>query len=97
MSKFQSTVSTVTALASIFAAGAAGFKLAQTQPDYDSKEPQPALEQKLTQLEQKLEEKVAPPPQMLPEPAPTVPTLPSTPPAPQTPPPPVEPSTEASP
>ena len=90
MSKFQSTVSTVAALVSIFAAGAAGYKLAQTQPDYYSKEPQPALEQKL-------EEKVAPPPQMLPEPAPTVPTLPSTPPAPQTPPPPVEPSTEASP
>lgn len=97
MSKFQSTVSTVAALASIFAAGAAGWKLAQNQPDYNPNEPQPALEQKLTQLEQKLEEKVAPPPQMLPQPAPTVPTLPPTPQAPQPPPPPVEPPTETTP
>jgi hypothetical protein len=62
MSKFQSTISTVAALASIFGAGAAGWKLAQTQPDYKPKEPQPAIEQKLTELEQKIESKLATPP-----------------------------------
>ncbi len=67
MSKFQSTISTVAALASIFGAGAAGWKLAQQQPDYKPEEPQPAIEQKLTQLEQKLEDKLTtPPPAQLP-------------------------------
>lgn len=83
MSKFQSTVSTVAALASIFAAGAAGYKLAQSQPDYTPQEPQPAIEQKLTQLEQKLEEKLSTPfqqpsqqPSVTPQPQHTVQSLP---------------------
>lgn len=62
MSKFQSTVSTVAALASIFGAGAAGWKLAQTQPDYNPQEKPPVIEQKLTELEQKIESKLATPP-----------------------------------
>lgn len=91
MSKFQSTISTVAALASIFGAGAAGWKLAQQQPPEKAPE-QPAIEQKLTQLEQKLEDKlIAPPTPTLP-PSQTplqAPATPSLPPAPVTPPPPV--------
>lgn len=96
MSKFQSTISTVAALASIFGAGAAGWKLAQQQPDYKPEEPQPAIEQKLTQLEQKLEDKLVippaqdqTPPQSPPQgstPAPvTLPPLPQQPPVPPAP------------
>lgn len=75
MSKFQSTISTVAALASIFGAGAAGWKLAQSQT-----EPQtPALQQKLTQLEQKIETKlVTPQPEIVPH-AETPPEAPVTP------------------
>ncbi len=89
MSKFQSTISTVAALASIFGAGAAGWKLAQTQPEVTPTDPQPAIEQKLTQLEQKLEEKLTIPlqqplqqPSVAPQPLPT-------PPAPEAPPEPI--------
>jgi hypothetical protein len=92
MSKFQSVVSTVAALASIFAAGAAGYKLAQNQPDYKPADPQPAIEQKLTQLEQKLEQKLSTPLQEPLQQAPTAPPLPPTPQAQQ---PPSEPVTEA--
>ena len=89
MSKFQSVVSTVAALTSIFGVGAAGYKLAQVQPDYNSKESPSALEQKITQLEQKLEEKLTTPLQMPPQAAPVAPTLPQapTPPTPPLPPP----------
>jgi hypothetical protein len=93
MSKFQSVVSTVAALASIFAAGAAGYKLAQRQPEYKPTDPQPAIEQKLTQLEQKLEQKLSTPLQEPLQQAPTAPPLPPTPQAQQ---PPSEPVTEAS-
>jgi uncharacterized protein HemX len=86
MSKFQSTISTVAALASIFGAGAAGWKLAQTQPDYKPEEPQPAIEQKLTQLEEKLEEKLTTPLQQPQQQAPIMPQLPPTPQAPPAPP-----------
>ena len=50
MSKFQSTVSTVAALASICGATAAGWKLA----DMSSNQPTADLEQKIHILEQKL-------------------------------------------
>jgi len=93
MSKFQSVISTVAALASIFAAGAAGYKLAQRQPDYKPTDPQPAIEQKLTQLEQKLEENLTRPLQEAPQQVLTTPQLPQTPPPPPTP---SEPLTEAS-
>jgi uncharacterized protein HemX len=86
MSKFQSTISTVAALASIFGAGAAGWKLAQTQPDYKPEEPQPAIEQKLTQLEQKLEEKLSTPIQEPLQQAPAATQLPPTPQIPPAPP-----------
>lgn len=96
MSKFQSTISTVAALASIFGAGAAGWKLAQSQPEYKPEDPKPAIEQKLTQLEQKLEKTlVTPPTPVLPSSqttlqAPATPSLPlapvNTPPAPEPPP-----------
>lgn len=52
MSKFQSTISTVAALASIFGAAAAGWKLAQSNSDI----PPSALDQKIEQLEQKIEQ-----------------------------------------
>ncbi len=73
MSKFQSTVSTVAALASIFGAGAAGWKLAQDakpqpieqsqpiqQPEYEERINQ--LEQKIEQTQQPIVQNVAPPP-----------------------------------
>jgi len=93
MSKFQSVISTVAALASIFAAGAAGYKLAQSQPEYKPTDPQPAIEQKLTQLEQKLEQNLARPLQEPLQQAPETPQLPQTPQAPPIPP---EPPTEVS-
>lgn len=52
MSKFQSTISVVAALASIFGAGAAGWKLSQSNTDV----PPSALDQKIEQLEQKIEQ-----------------------------------------
>lgn len=55
MSKFQSTVSTVAALASIFGATAAGWKLA----DMSSSQSTTNLEQKIQVLEQKLNESVS--------------------------------------
>lgn len=94
MSKFQSTISTVAALASIFGAGAAGWKLAQSQPEYKPQDP-PQIEQKLTELEQKLENTLATPQlpsQTAPEastpapaPLPPIPQQPPTPPAPEAP------------
>ena len=58
MSKFQSTISTVAALASIFGAAAAGWKLAQSNSDV----PPSALDQKIEQLEQKIEQTSIPAP-----------------------------------
>lgn len=58
MSKFQSTISTVAALASIFGAAAAGWKLAQSNSDI----PPSALDQKIEQLEQKIEQTTNPAP-----------------------------------
>lgn len=52
MSKFQSTISTVAALVSIFGAAAAGWKLAQPNPDVSPN----SLDQKIEQLEQKIQE-----------------------------------------
>lgn len=88
MSKFQSTVSTVAALVSIFGAAAAGYKLAQ-QPNQKPEESPPAIEQKLTQLEQKIEEKLTTAPQQPLQQAPITPQLPQTAPLP---PPPIQPS-----
>ena len=56
MSKFQSTISVVAALASIFGAGAAGWKLAQ---DNEAKPPEPTAqtsnyEQNINQLQQEI-------------------------------------------
>lgn len=63
MSKFQSTISTVAALASIFGAAAAGWKLAQSNSDV----PPSALDQKIEQLEQKIEQTTNPVPIETPE------------------------------
>ena len=49
---FSKTVSVFAALASIFAAGAAGWKLADTQKEV----PLSPLDQKVMELEKKLEE-----------------------------------------
>lgn len=66
MSKFQSTVSTVAALASIFGAAAAGYKLAQGEESKQQITP-PALEQKISQLEEKIN-KEPPQNQVIPNP-----------------------------
>lgn len=58
MSKFQSTISTVAALASIFGAAAAGWKLAQSNTNV----PPSALDQKIEQLEQKIKQTTNPAP-----------------------------------
>ena len=63
VSKFQSTISVVAALASIFGAGAAGWKLAQSNTDV----PPSALDQKIEQLEQKIEQTTTPTPTETPE------------------------------
>ena len=76
---FSKTVSVVAALASIFAAGATGYKLADTQKDV----PLSPLDQKVMELEKKLIEVTEPQPVNLP--APIVQTVPQ----PVTPPPPV--------
>lgn len=95
MSKFQSTISTVAALASIFGAGAAGWKLAQVNADV----PPTVLDQKINQLDQKLEDLTKPevvaetpaphpveePPQVPLTPAPQPATLPPVPPLPPVP------------
>ena len=75
---FSKTVSVVAALASIFAAGATGWKLADSQKDV----PLSPLDQKVMELEKKLEEvkepqvapdsgvqqPITPPPVVLPQP-----------------------------
>jgi basic membrane lipoprotein Med (substrate-binding protein (PBP1-ABC) superfamily) len=58
VSKFQSTISTVAALASIFGAAAAGWKLAQSNTNV----PPSALDQKIEQLEQKIKQTTNPAP-----------------------------------
>lgn len=76
MSKFQSTVSTVAALASIFGAGAAGWKLAADS----QRVPETPVEEKIAEPETKVAEPsvtmatqpVAPPPTELPQVAPVV-------------------------
>ena len=72
---FSKTISTIAALASIFGAGAAGWKLAQD----NSQTQQPILDQRIEQLEQQLEEAKkepvateAPQPMSLPTPAPVL-------------------------
>ena len=77
---FSKTVSVVAALASIFAAGATGYKLADTQKDV----PLSPLDQKVMELERKLievtEPQVAPvvpqPVNDIPLAVPAAPTLP---------------------
>jgi hypothetical protein len=80
---FSKTVSVFAALASIFAAGATGWKLADSQKEV----PLTPLDQKVMELEKKLEEaqqpQVAPEPVKLPAPiVQTVPQLPVLPPPP---------------
>ena len=87
---FSKTVSVVAALTSIFAAGATGYKLADSQKDV----PLSPLDQKVMELEKKLievtEPQVAPVvPQPITLPAPVVPQ-PATPPPPVLPPAPVD-------
>ena len=87
---FSKTVSVVAALASIFAAGATGWKLADTQKEV----PLSSLDQKVMELEKKLEEvkepqvapdsgvqqPITPPTPVLPQPITPVPVvLPATP------------------
>jgi len=71
---FSKTVSVFAALASIFAAGATGWKLADSQKEV----PLSPLDQKVMELEKKLDQaqqpQVAPPPVNLP--TPTVQTAP---------------------
>jgi hypothetical protein len=59
---FSKTVSVVAALASIFAAGATGWKLADTQKEV----PLGSLDQKVMELEKKLEEVTVKEPQVVP-------------------------------
>ncbi len=72
---FSKTVSVVAALTSIFAAGATGWKLADTQKEV----PLSPLDQKVMELEKKLEEVTEPqviPPQPVNLPAPIAQTVP---------------------
>ena len=84
---FSKTVSVVAALASIFAAGATGWKLAQDDNQEQQSQTAP-LEQKIQELEKKLEEPKQQPITSMPAPVTLPPTqVPELPPA--TPPPPV--------
>ncbi len=74
---FSKTVSVVAALTSIFAAGATGWKLADTQKEV----PLSPLDQKIMELEKKLEEVTVKEPKVVPPqpvnlPAPIAQTLP---------------------
>jgi len=74
---FSKTVSVVAALASIFAAGATGWKLADTQKDV----PLSPLDQKVMELEKKFDEVTVKQPQVVPPqpvnlPAPIAQTVP---------------------
>ena len=75
---FSKTISTIAALASIFGAGAAGWKLAES----NSQQPPTVLDEKINQLDQKLEELAKPAPVVVPAapqvltPAPQPATLP---------------------
>ncbi len=59
---FSKTISVVAALTSIFAAGATGWKLADTQKEV----PLTPLDQKVMELEKKLEEVAVKEPQVIP-------------------------------
>ena len=86
---FTKTISTVAALASIFGAATAGWKLAEST----SQQPPTVLDEKINQLDKKLEElsKPAPVPvtQVAPAPAPVAPAPVILPTSQPTPPPPV--------
>jgi len=74
---FTKTISVCAALASIFAAGATGWKLADTQKEV----PLSPLDQKVMELEKKLEEVTVKEPQVIPPqpvnlPAPIAQTVP---------------------
>lgn len=83
---FSKTVSVFAALASIFAAGAAGWKLANENQTKPTQEINQTYEQHITDLQQKISEleqketipAVTPPPQ-LPQPTQTPPPLPPVP------------------
>jgi hypothetical protein len=68
---FTKTVSVVAALASIFGAATAGWKLTEAS----SQQPVTELDQKLTQLDQKLEDLSKPAPVTLPQTPPAAPVL----------------------
>ena len=71
---FTKTISTVAALASIFGAAAAGWKLA----DSNSQQPPTELDQKLNELDKKLEDLSKSPTVVVPQIPPTSSALPST-------------------
>ena len=71
---FTKTISTVAALASIFGAAAAGWKLTQMSSQSPS-----VLDEKLNQLDKKLEDLTKPAPITLPETPPEAPVLTSAP------------------
>jgi hypothetical protein len=96
MSKFQSTVSVVAALASIFGAGAAGWKLAQESGVKPTEEQSNSYEQHITELQKQISDleqqtKTVDPPAPAQLPAPVVPKQPVVQP-PVLPPPPVPPA-----
>ena len=86
---FSKTISVFAALASIFAAGATGWKLADSQKEV----PLSPLDQKVMELEKKLDQaqqpQVSPQPVILPTPQPQLPQTSQTPPSQPLPPPPV--------
>lgn len=85
MSKFQSTVSTVAALCSIFGVAAAGWKVAESKHTYDSQQETIRELQSKLEAEEKIEPvepviaPTLPPPQVQVQ-APPVPQLPEPPP-----------------
>ncbi len=96
MSKFQSTVSVVAALASIFGAGAAGWKLAQESGVKLVEEQSNPYEQHITELQKQISDleqqtKTVDPPAPAQLPAPVIPKQPAVQP-PVLPPPPIPPA-----
>jgi predicted negative regulator of RcsB-dependent stress response len=84
---FSKTISVFAALASIFGAGAAGWKLTQESQDKPIQQDVSVFEEKINQLEEKLKEKEETPqtqqPVVVQQPAIWVPPLPPLPPSPE--------------
>jgi predicted negative regulator of RcsB-dependent stress response len=84
---FSKTISVVAALASIFGAGAAGWKLTQESQDKPIQQDVSVFEEKINQLEEKLKEKEETPqtqqPVIVQQPPQVLPPLPPLPPSPE--------------